>query len=213
MKGKFPEEFSRYELRLSMQDKGALWEDAHFIFDANILLGLYRYTEKTRTKMLKIMSDLGDRCWLPVGVWITVVMYTTAQSVVASPLTAARAASVASTVVGAPDSAAVLPHSRRDWSSLLPSRVSARSQGSRVACRSYKRYPADTSPGAADHCVAPVPASGASACQDGRERWRSTVRCMPCESAVPAATAALVPPRCPAPIVASLPPPGVLHAA
>jgi hypothetical protein len=42
-----------------------LWEDAIIIPDANILLNLYRYDEKTRTEFLEILDKLKERLWVP----------------------------------------------------------------------------------------------------------------------------------------------------
>lgn len=35
------------------------------MFDANVLLNLYRYSESTREQLLSVLSSLGDRVWLP----------------------------------------------------------------------------------------------------------------------------------------------------
>lgn len=42
-----------------------LWDESIFAFDANILLNLYRYSETTRNELLKVISILNDRVWLP----------------------------------------------------------------------------------------------------------------------------------------------------
>lgn len=42
-----------------------LWENSIFAFDANILLNLYRYSSKTRDRMLKIFEDLQQKIWIP----------------------------------------------------------------------------------------------------------------------------------------------------
>ncbi|WP_163102268.1 PIN-like domain-containing protein [Peribacillus alkalitolerans] len=42
-----------------------LWEQCIFVFDANVLLNLYRYTEPTREQLLKIFEQLKDRIWIP----------------------------------------------------------------------------------------------------------------------------------------------------
>lgn len=42
-----------------------LWREAIFVFDANILLNIYRYSEKTREEFFQILSGLEGRVWLP----------------------------------------------------------------------------------------------------------------------------------------------------
>ncbi len=42
-----------------------MWKEAVFVFDANVLLNLYRYSEKTRKEFLSILEKMGDRIWLP----------------------------------------------------------------------------------------------------------------------------------------------------
>ena len=42
-----------------------LWSDCIFAFDANILLNLYRYSETTRNELIKVMSLINDKVWLP----------------------------------------------------------------------------------------------------------------------------------------------------
>ncbi|NTE00481.1 DUF4935 domain-containing protein [Agrobacterium tumefaciens] len=46
----------------------ALWNGATFVFDANVLLNLYRYSDETSQKFLQLISDLGTRSWLPFQV-------------------------------------------------------------------------------------------------------------------------------------------------
>jgi hypothetical protein len=50
---------------LSSEEKKKIWDEATFIFDANILLDLYQYSEKTRKEFLGILDNLSDRIWLP----------------------------------------------------------------------------------------------------------------------------------------------------
>lgn len=52
-------------LELSKTEKAELWKNAVFIFDTNIFLNLYRYTEITRESLLKAMQQLSDRIWMP----------------------------------------------------------------------------------------------------------------------------------------------------
>lgn len=42
-----------------------IWSNGIFIVDANVLLNLYRYTEKTRKQLLKIFEEVQDRLWIP----------------------------------------------------------------------------------------------------------------------------------------------------
>ena len=52
-------------LELSKTEKEELWENAVFVFDTNIFLNLYRYTEVTRNSLFKAMQQLSDRVWMP----------------------------------------------------------------------------------------------------------------------------------------------------
>ncbi len=60
MKKTFKEYYS-----LSTTEKNKLWKDAIFIFDANILLNLYKYSTETRNEFLNILEKMGNRIWLP----------------------------------------------------------------------------------------------------------------------------------------------------
>ncbi|EKE27035.1 MAG: hypothetical protein ACD_4C00082G0002, partial [uncultured bacterium (gcode 4)] len=42
-----------------------LWKNAIFVFDTNILLNLYRYSNETSEQFLKTIEKLGNRAWLP----------------------------------------------------------------------------------------------------------------------------------------------------
>lgn len=42
-----------------------LWKKATFVFDANVLLNLYRYSDDTRDDFLKLLKSLKSRSWLP----------------------------------------------------------------------------------------------------------------------------------------------------
>lgn len=42
-----------------------LWQDCIFVFDANVLLNLYRYPQKTTKKLLSIITKVKDRIWIP----------------------------------------------------------------------------------------------------------------------------------------------------
>lgn len=60
MKSKFPGYF-----KLTEREINKLWEKALFVFDANILLNLYRYSDETRDDFFKILEKVKDRIWIP----------------------------------------------------------------------------------------------------------------------------------------------------
>ncbi len=41
------------------------WSSCVFVFDANILLNLYRYSDSTRNEFLRLLEKIKDRVWLP----------------------------------------------------------------------------------------------------------------------------------------------------
>jgi len=45
-----------------------IWNNATFVFDTNILLSLYRYSEETREKLLNGLIELQEKIWLPYNV-------------------------------------------------------------------------------------------------------------------------------------------------
>lgn len=51
--------------RLSDDEIKTLWDESIFVFDANILLNLYRYTIATRDEFLNILYRIEDRIWIP----------------------------------------------------------------------------------------------------------------------------------------------------
>jgi hypothetical protein len=55
--------FSGY-FRLQDADVLALWDIAHFSFDANVLLKLYRFQPTACERFFEILGRLGDRVWL-----------------------------------------------------------------------------------------------------------------------------------------------------
>ncbi|NOU49990.1 hypothetical protein HG263_05495 [Pseudoalteromonas sp. JBTF-M23] len=59
MKDLFPGYFKE-----DIENLREIWDSSLFVFDANILLNLYRYSEVTRTELLRIFEKLGDRVWL-----------------------------------------------------------------------------------------------------------------------------------------------------
>ncbi len=54
--------------RLGEGDFVALWDNAIFIFDTNVLLNLYRYQSSTRDALLQVIEKLSDRAWVPYHV-------------------------------------------------------------------------------------------------------------------------------------------------
>ncbi|WP_233009522.1 PIN-like domain-containing protein [Rheinheimera faecalis] len=42
-----------------------IWKSAVFVFDANILLNLYRYSVETRDEFLRVLESSKSRIWLP----------------------------------------------------------------------------------------------------------------------------------------------------
>lgn len=42
-----------------------IWKTAIFVFDANVVLNLYRYSEDTRDEFVKILQNLRSRSWMP----------------------------------------------------------------------------------------------------------------------------------------------------
>lgn len=62
MKSIFPEFY-----RLSEDDFKKVWDDCIFVFDANVLLNLYRYSQNTGKGFIQILTDgkIKDRVWIP----------------------------------------------------------------------------------------------------------------------------------------------------
>src|SRR5659263_681430 len=42
-----------------------LWKDSEFVFDANVLLNIYRYSQDTSETIIDIFSKFSDRLWIP----------------------------------------------------------------------------------------------------------------------------------------------------
>lgn len=63
MKSLFPSHFANEPNRLSK-----LWVDCIFVFDTNVLTGLYKYSDETRDALYKVIESLGDRLWIPYQV-------------------------------------------------------------------------------------------------------------------------------------------------
>ncbi|MEX1268735.1 MAG: PIN-like domain-containing protein [Balneolaceae bacterium] len=50
------------------KDFKKIWRECQFIFDANVLLDLYRYTDKTANDIWKVFEEIKDRVWIPYQV-------------------------------------------------------------------------------------------------------------------------------------------------
>lgn len=55
-------------IEYSNEEKKDLWNTATFVFDTNIFLNLYRYSNKTRNQLLESFEWLGARIWMPYQV-------------------------------------------------------------------------------------------------------------------------------------------------
>lgn len=53
---------------LSQEVIKELWNNAVFVFDTNVLLNLYRYSDETSNKFIQTIIDLKARVWLPFQV-------------------------------------------------------------------------------------------------------------------------------------------------
>jgi hypothetical protein len=60
MKDLFPGHFKE-----SQENLREVWDSCIFVFDANILLNLYRYSDTTKNKFLRLLEKIKDRVWLP----------------------------------------------------------------------------------------------------------------------------------------------------
>ena len=60
MKDKFPGYFKE-----DKESRNKIWSNSLFVFDANILLNLYRYSDPTRQEFLRIMERLQGKIFLP----------------------------------------------------------------------------------------------------------------------------------------------------
>ena len=52
-------------LSYSDDEKLDLWNHATFVFDTNVLLNLYRYSDKTRKSLLTALNKLQEQLWMP----------------------------------------------------------------------------------------------------------------------------------------------------
>lgn len=55
-------------IEYSNEEKRNLWDTATFVFDTNIFLNLYRYSNKTRNQLLESLECLKTRIWMPYQV-------------------------------------------------------------------------------------------------------------------------------------------------
>lgn len=60
MKDFFPGFFPKDEA-----EHKTLWGQCLFVFDTNILLNMYRYSDDTRASFLQVLEKLNDRVWIP----------------------------------------------------------------------------------------------------------------------------------------------------
>src|SRR4051794_18576954 len=51
--------------RLSDDELAKLWEDAFFVFDANVLLNVYRYSPAAKAALKQVFNVLQGRMWVP----------------------------------------------------------------------------------------------------------------------------------------------------
>lgn len=52
-------------LEPDIKSKKELWDSAVFVFDTNVLLNLYRYSQNTRKELIEAISSFQDRVWMP----------------------------------------------------------------------------------------------------------------------------------------------------
>ncbi len=55
-------------IEYSSQEKKDLWNTATFVFDTNVFLNLYRYSNKTRGQLIEALDRLKPRIWMPYQV-------------------------------------------------------------------------------------------------------------------------------------------------
>lgn len=54
--------------KLTDDEFKALWKNATFVFDTNVLLNLYRYQSSTRDSLFEVIERLAERVWIPYHV-------------------------------------------------------------------------------------------------------------------------------------------------
>ena len=55
-------------IEFSGEEKNDLWNTATFVFDTNVFLNLYRYSNKTRNQLIESFECLKPRIWMPYQV-------------------------------------------------------------------------------------------------------------------------------------------------
>lgn len=55
-------------LNIAIKKKNDLWNTATFVFDTNVFLNLYRYSNKTRDQLIESFEWLKSRIWMPYQV-------------------------------------------------------------------------------------------------------------------------------------------------
>lgn len=68
MKGRCMKDAIKEYIELSVEEKNELWNNATFIFDTNVFLNLYRYSQSTREQLLIALNQLKERIWMPYQV-------------------------------------------------------------------------------------------------------------------------------------------------
>lgn len=63
MKTLFPSHFANDSTKIAK-----LWSECIFVFDTNVLTGLYKYSDETRDALYRVIGSLGDRLWVPYQV-------------------------------------------------------------------------------------------------------------------------------------------------
>ena len=58
----------REYIEYSEEEKKELWDTATFVFDTNVFLNLYRYSNNTRKQLLDAIEKLKPRIWMPYQV-------------------------------------------------------------------------------------------------------------------------------------------------
>lgn len=58
----------REYIEYSGEEKNDLWDTATFVFDTNVFLNLYRYSNKTRNQLIESFEWLKTRIWMPYQV-------------------------------------------------------------------------------------------------------------------------------------------------
>ena len=65
MKSLFPSHFASDQNRIS-----SLWAECIFVFDTNVLTGIYKYSDETRDALYQVIESLGERLWVPYQIML-----------------------------------------------------------------------------------------------------------------------------------------------